>query len=86
MTSKIIFTAPVEPCRFAYSVVTLRGYTADVVAPVQHTSSCTIFHCSSGSSPTVEKEKNGETDLKKQEGIVELTESRLAFPHVPWWS
>jgi hypothetical protein len=32
------------------------------------------------------KEENRETNLKKQEGAIELTGSRLSFPSVPWQS
>jgi hypothetical protein len=91
MTCKIIllhfFTASTEPSRFASSVVTPWGYKAGMVSPAQPTSSCTISHRSSASFPMAEKkEENRETDLKKQEGVVELTGSHLSFPSVPWGS
>jgi hypothetical protein len=35
---------------------------------------------------TEKKEQNRETDLKKQEEVVELTGSHLSFPSVLWWS
>jgi hypothetical protein len=91
MTHKIFFTVPfttpVEPRHFASSVVSLRGYKAGVVAPVQPTSSRMISHHSSASFPTTEKkEENREIDMKKQEGVVELMGNHLVFPYVPWRS
>jgi hypothetical protein len=75
------------PNCFASSVLTPRGYKASVATPAQPTSSHTIFHRFSTSFPMVEKkEENRETDLKKQEGVVELTGSRLSFLSVPWRS
>jgi hypothetical protein len=43
-----------------------------------------IFHYSSASFYTTEKkDKNRETDLKKQEGVVEFTGSHLSLSSVP---
>jgi hypothetical protein len=43
-----------------------------------------ISHHSSASFPIAKKkEENRETDLTKQEGVVELLGSRLSFPSVP---
>jgi hypothetical protein len=82
-----LFTAPAEPSRFASLVVTPRGYKAGVVAHIQPTSSRTISHHSSASFPLAKKkEENREIELKKQEGVVELTGSHLSFPSVPWRS
>jgi hypothetical protein len=74
---------PSEPSRFASSIVTPQGYKAGVVAPAQATSSRMISHHSFASFPMAEKkEENREIDLKKQEGVVEHTGSRLSFPSV----
>jgi hypothetical protein len=44
-----------------------------------------ISHRSFTSFPTAEKkEENRETNLKKEEGVVEFMGSRLSFPYVPW--
>jgi hypothetical protein len=76
-----------EPSRLASSVVAPWGYKAGIVAPAQPTSSCMISHRSSTSFPMTEnKEKNRETDRKKQEGVVGLMESRFSFPSIPWQS
>jgi hypothetical protein len=91
MACKIIFTALftalVEPIRFASSIVTLWGYKASVVAPMKPTSSHTISHRSSTPFHIAKKkEENREIDLQKQEGVVELTWSHLSFPSIPWQS
>jgi hypothetical protein len=87
MMRKIVFTAPVEPSRFASSVVTPRGYKAGVFAPAPPTSSRMTSHRFSTSFPMAEKnEKIGKQIKKKQEGVVERTSSCFCFPSVPWRS
>jgi hypothetical protein len=80
-----LFITPAEPSRFASSVVTTRSYKAGMATPAQPTSSCMISHRSFTSFPMAEKkEENRETNLKKEEGVVEFTGSHLSFPYVPW--
>jgi hypothetical protein len=52
-----LFTGPVEPSRFASSVVTPRGDKAGLETPAQPTSSGTISFYFSASFPTTEKRK-----------------------------
>jgi hypothetical protein len=63
MTCRIVFTMLAEPNRFASSVVTLQGYKAGVVTPVQPTCSHTISHHSSISFPTAEKDEKIEKQI-----------------------
>jgi hypothetical protein len=63
---------PAEPSRFASSVVTLWGYNASVVAPMQPTSSCMISHHSNISFPTAEKKKIEKLIWKNKRGLLSL--------------
>jgi hypothetical protein len=61
MMHKIIFTAsfycPAEPSRFTSSAITLWGYEASLVTPMQPASSHTISLYFSASFPMAEKRK-----------------------------
>jgi hypothetical protein len=63
VTHKIVFTAPAEPSRFSFSVVTPLGYKAGVVAPAQPTYSHTTSHHYSASFPTTEKREKIEKQI-----------------------
>jgi hypothetical protein len=77
MTHKVIFTVPFYLTCGAHMLHLLgclhHRAIKRVVAPAQPTSSHTIPHHSSASFPRVEKrEKNRETNLERQEVVVEL--------------
>jgi hypothetical protein len=75
-----LFTSPAEPNCFPSLVVTSWGYNAGG-------RSCTTYispHHLPTSFPMAEKKRgNSETDLKKQEGVVELMGSHVSFPSIP---
>jgi hypothetical protein len=63
---------PVEPSRFASSVVTPQGYKAGVGAPVQPTSYHMISHHSSASFPMAKKKKIEKQIWKNKKGLLSL--------------